>query len=144
MVKLASRVAPLVLLAILAWLAARHAIFTASPTVLGCQLAALALLAWARISFPRGSFAVGPAPTGMTVVRRGPYRLVRHPMYAGALLFFWASALGHFSALTLVLAGVVTAVAAARIAVEERMLRARYPEYAGYARATKMLVPFLL
>jgi protein-S-isoprenylcysteine O-methyltransferase Ste14 len=34
-------------------------------------------------------------------------------------------------------------VIALRIPVEERLVRARYPEYDGYARATKRLVPFL-
>jgi len=144
MLKLVARLAPLVIVAVLAWLAFGHAILPASPVVMACQIGALGLIVWARISFPQGSFAVGAAPSGATVIRHGPYRLIRHPMYAGALLFFWASALGHLTVLTFVLAAAATAVAAARIAVEEPMLRARYPDYDAYARATKMLVPFLL
>jgi protein-S-isoprenylcysteine O-methyltransferase Ste14 len=30
-----------------------------------------------------------------------------------------------------------------RVVVEERLLRARYPEYADYARSTKALVPYV-
>ena len=39
---------------------------------------------------------------------------------------------------------IVTVVVVLRVIVEERLLRARYPDYSGYARSTKALVPFVV
>jgi protein-S-isoprenylcysteine O-methyltransferase Ste14 len=78
------------------------------------------------------------------VIRRGPYRLIRHPMYAAALVLIWATVLSHPSLLCLLVGAAVTVVVMPRILDEERRLRDRYPKYADYARSTKALVPFVL
>jgi protein-S-isoprenylcysteine O-methyltransferase len=83
-------------------------------------------------------------PAAERVLRRGPFRVVRHPMYAGALLVVWSSILGHWSLFTAAIGLVVLATATWRIVVEERLLRAHYPDYADYAASTKRLIPFLL
>lgn len=71
---------------------------------------------------------------GQRVIDTGPYAIVRHPMYAGALLLLIGLPLWLES-----VAGVLAALAPivllmVRIAVEERVLRAALPEYADYAR----------
>ena len=80
---------------------------------------------------------------GPSLIRRGPYRFIRHPMYSAALLLIWASIAGHLSLLTIGIGVVVTAVAVARVSAEERLLRAQYPDYPGYAQTTKALIPFV-
>ncbi len=62
-------------------------------------------------------------------------------MYAAALLFIGAAVVSHVSILTLAIGIVAAAVVHTRVVVEERLLRARYPEYDDYARSTKALVP---
>jgi protein-S-isoprenylcysteine O-methyltransferase Ste14 len=111
--------------------------------VIAIQVAAAALSLWARRSFQPGEFRVTAGPVSSTVMRRGPYRFLRHPMYSAVLVFIWAGVLSHLSKWTLAAGVVVTAVAITRVFVEERMLRARYPEYSGYAATTKALVPFV-
>jgi protein-S-isoprenylcysteine O-methyltransferase Ste14 len=79
------------------------------------------------------------------VITAGPYRVVRHPSYAGLLLTFlglglvggnWWSFAGLFVPL---LAGLVY-----RIVVEERALTATLGDrYADYARTHKRLVPYI-
>ncbi|HEU4989291.1 MAG TPA: methyltransferase, partial [Gemmatimonadaceae bacterium] len=92
-------------------------------------------------SFPARTFRVGPAPAGEGLMRRGPYRVVRHPMYAAALLFFWAAIADRPSAVTLAIGVGLTALVLVRVRDEDGLLRARFPEYAEYARTTKALVP---
>ena len=77
-----------------------------------------------------------------TVIDSGPYRFVRHPMYAGALLLLIATppALGSWAAL-----GASAALCAAivvRLIEEERYLRANLSGYEAYAaRVPYRLVP---
>jgi protein-S-isoprenylcysteine O-methyltransferase Ste14 len=118
-------------------------LFSLSPVVITLQVAAVALNVWARRSFASGTFRVSAAPAGESIIRRGPYRVIRHPMYAAALLFVWAGIASHASVFTLVVGGMVTGIAVARVRAEERLLRAKYPDYEAYARTTQALVPFV-
>lgn len=114
-----------------------------SPFVIAAQAAAVGLNLWARRSFQKGTFRVTAVPSSSSIIRSGPYRFIRHPMYSAALLFVWAGVVSHLSVLTLAIGGAVTVVAIARIIAEERLLTAQYPEYHGYAQSTKALVPYL-
>jgi len=79
---------------------------------------------------------------GQRVASSGPYRLVRHPMYADTLYFFWAIPLllGSWWA---VLPGLLTlALLVIRTALEDRTLLAELPGYAAYAaRVRYRLIP---
>jgi protein-S-isoprenylcysteine O-methyltransferase Ste14 len=79
-----------------------------------------------------------------TVVSTGPYRYVRHPMYAGFVLFLIGTALllGSWYGLfgTLLLIGLV----ARRAVLEERALRQELAGYQEYMERTKCrIVPYL-
>ncbi|MEZ5417095.1 MAG: methyltransferase [Vicinamibacterales bacterium] len=124
-------------------LAATGNLFSGAPLVIAAQLAAVALNLWARASFSKGAFRVGAAPAGTSLMRGGPYRLVRHPMYAAVLLFTWAGVAAHASPATVAVALAVTAVAVARVVAEERLLVAQFPDYSAYAGTTKALIPFV-
>jgi protein-S-isoprenylcysteine O-methyltransferase Ste14 len=125
-------------------LAATRNLFVASPYVIAAQTMAVALSVWARRSFPKSTFRVVAVPGAPSIIRRGPYRFIRHPMYAAALLFIWAAVLSHTSLLNLGIGLAVTVVVVLRVVVEERLLRKRYPEYGRYARSTKALIPFIV
>ncbi len=111
--------------------------------VIVLQLAAVALMVWARLTFGRRSFHATASPTRGGIVRTGPYRWLRHPIYTAATLFGWACWLGHPSWFSASMAGLMTAGAVLRMLVEESLLVAQYPEYADYARTTRRMVPFL-
>jgi protein-S-isoprenylcysteine O-methyltransferase Ste14 len=144
MLTVISRVALIFVIAALIVLAATGNLLSAAPLVIGLQLLAVALAIWARRSFPAAAFRVSSGPAADAVIRRGPYRLIRHPMYSAALLVVWAGVLAHIAVWPVALGLVLTVVVAIRIAVEERGLRARYADYASYMRNTKALVPYLL
>ena len=82
--------------------------------------------------------------TGQRVVSTGPYRLVRHPMYAGASLLIVATpvALGSLVALPLVLPPL--GVLVARVLDEERLLIGELPGYSEYCHQVRYrLVPLI-
>lgn len=78
-----------------------------------------------------------------TLVRRGPYRVVRHPIYSGLLLAITGSALATGRGLLVaVVAGGAYFIMCVR--VEEADMAAAFPdEYPEYARHTKRLIPFV-
>jgi protein-S-isoprenylcysteine O-methyltransferase Ste14 len=79
---------------------------------------------------------------GQRVVSSGPYRYVRHPMYASMFVFFPATALLLGSWWGLLLCAVLLGLLVWRIPLEERMLEnglAGYGEYEG--RVKYRLIP---
>ena len=79
---------------------------------------------------------------GHAVVNQGPYRIVRHPAYAGALVACLAMPVLLGSLWALVPAAMAVAGVVVRTALEDRTLREELPGYAEYARQTRYrLVP---
>ena len=70
---------------------------------------------------------------GQTVITTGPYRLVRHPLYAGALLYIAGTSLLLGSWWGLVAVPVLAVLFALRIRIEEKALRAGLEGYDDYA-----------
>ena len=66
------------------------------------------------------------------VVRTGPYRHVRHPMYAGFVLFAAGTALLLGSLYGALVGAVLVAIIARRAVLEERLLRDKLPGYDAY------------
>jgi protein-S-isoprenylcysteine O-methyltransferase Ste14 len=115
-----------------------------SAAGLAVQGLALALMIWARFTFGRRSFHAGANPTEGGLVTRGPYRYLRHPIYAAVIYFVWAGVLSNISPISAGLAALVTLGMGVRMVLEERLLVAKYPEYAEYAASTKRVIPFVV
>ena len=82
------------------------------------------------------------AERGHRVVSSGPYAWVRHPMYAGAILYFLGTALLLGSWYAFAIGIVLIVIIALRAVWEEETLRAELPGYADYASRVKYrLVP---
>lgn len=108
------------------------------------QIGAVGLMIWARVTFGKRSFHLSGDPTEGKLVTSGPYRYLRHPIYAAVLYFLWAGVLTHLSLESVLIGLGGIAGVGMRVYVEERLLRERYPEYKEYADHTKRFIPFLL
>ncbi len=92
-------------------------------------------------SYTRATIEVS---VGQKVITSGPYRVVRHPMYAGAgvLLIFTPIALGSWVAVPLAI--MIILVISARLLDEERFLTANLSGYEQYRRQVRYrLIPFI-
>jgi protein-S-isoprenylcysteine O-methyltransferase Ste14 len=79
-----------------------------------------------------------------SVVTTGPYRIVRHPMYAAAILYFLGVPLLLGSRWALLPIPLFVAAFAVRAVHEERVLRNALPGYDAYAANVRFrLIPFV-
>jgi protein-S-isoprenylcysteine O-methyltransferase Ste14 len=79
---------------------------------------------------------------GQEVITSGPYRIVRHPSYAGAVLASLAFPVMLDAVWSLVPAMITAVATIVRTALEDQMLREELQGYQAYARETRYrLVP---
>ena len=127
---------------LLGLLATRN-LFSSSPLVISLQVVAVLLFLWARVTFGRRSYHVVADPTEGGIVTGGPYRYIRHPIYAAFCLFTWAGIGAHWSWSSGLCGGLILGSAVMRIFCEEALVQARYPEYARYKATTWRMIPYV-
>lgn len=84
-------------------------------------------------------YLVGRPYTGLKFNTPGLYRFVRHPLYVGWLMVFWAAP--TMTAAHLVFAIATTGYIFIAIQLEERDLIQLHTEYAEYRRRVPMIIP---
>ncbi|HKT60635.1 MAG TPA: isoprenylcysteine carboxylmethyltransferase family protein [Gemmatimonadales bacterium] len=112
---------------------------------LGTLMLALGLgfAVWARRHLGRNWSAHVVVKEDHALIRTGPYRYVRHPIYTGILfaMLGMALAIGEWRALVGFVAMVLSF--AIKSQHEEGRMRETFPEYADYARRTAALIPLV-
>ena len=108
-------------------------------------VAGLAFCIWARATLGRNWSGTITLKEGHELIERGPYRLVRHPIYTGLITMFLATVvvLGH-------LAGIIGAVLVfvsfwIKLGEEEKVMLKQFPDqYSAYQQRVKRIIPFVL
>ncbi len=111
----------------------------------GLLVGGLALRAWSMAILGRSYSRELQVTDRQVLVVAGPYRVIRHPGYAGSLLVWIGFALGAGSWAASILSGIVLGAAYVyRVTAEERMLAAKFGvAYETYQRQTWRLIPGL-
>jgi protein-S-isoprenylcysteine O-methyltransferase Ste14 len=114
------------------------------PPMLFLLAVAVVLGVW-TLGYNRwGNFNIRPElRRGARLVTGGPYRHIRHPMYASVLLGVGALVVADSRPWRIALLAALLVVLMLKAAREEEYLRAAFPEYAAYASRTWRLVPFV-
>lgn len=106
--------------------------------------AGLGFSIWARRHLGANWSARITLKKGHVLVRTGPYRWVRHPIYTGLLLAIFGTALARNDWCPLLGFVIVTASFIRKLSVEERwMLGAFEDEYRDYKARVPALIPFV-
>ena len=116
----------------------------AGPAGIAVEAAGLGLRAWSMLTLGDSYTRTLRAETDQTVIDSGPYRLVRHPGYAGSLLMWTGFALTSRSVPVIAAVGALLGTAyRRRIDAEEALLSRELPGYAAYCGRTRRLIPFV-
>jgi protein-S-isoprenylcysteine O-methyltransferase Ste14 len=105
--------------------------------------AGLGFAAWARVHLGGNWSSHVVVKQDHALIRSGPYRLVRHPIYSGLLLALAGTALGigewrGLVALVFAFIGILF-----RVRAEEARMDDAFPDYAGYRRDSWALIPLV-
>lgn len=98
---------------------------------------------WGMITLGRNLTPFPKPIEGGELVTRGPYRLVRHPIYAGLIFGTLGWALFRANLLGLALALLLFIFFDLKSRREEQWLREAYAGYADYQKRVKKLVPWV-
>ena len=105
--------------------------------------AGLGFAVWARRHLGRNWSASVVVKEDHALIRSGPYRRVRHPIYTGMLLALLGTAvtIGAWRGLLAMPLAILSFVVKSR--AEERRMRETFPEYEQYQRESAALIPFV-
>lgn len=115
--------------------------------LIGLTLAALgaAVALWSRVLLGKNWSIAVQQKEDHELIKRGPYRVVRHPIYSGLLLLFTGHALivGDYRAILAVI--IVFVSFWFKLKKEEDVLTKVFGDrYTQYKKETKAIVPFIL
>ncbi len=104
----------------------------------------LAVAIWARFYLGKNWSGAVTIKVGHELIRRGPYRWVRHPIYSGLLLALLGTALRRGRVVDLFAVPLFALGFWIKIRQEERFMRKTFGEqYTEYGQSTGALVPRL-
>jgi protein-S-isoprenylcysteine O-methyltransferase Ste14 len=111
---------------------------------LATTLAGVAFAIWARVTLGANWSGVITVKEGHTLVRRGPYRIVRHPIYTGLLVAVAGTALTYGLIRGILALPIVAFGLWLKTLTEERFMVQQFGEqYLCYKHEVRALVPFL-
>jgi len=120
---------------------------TALSQTVGAAICVLGLIftVWARQTLAGNWSSNVTFKQDHELIRKGPYRIVRHPIYTGLLVMFLGTAIHIGQVRGGVSLLVVTIGFWIKLSQEERLLLRHFPDaYPAYQREVKALVPFII
>ena len=125
-----------------------HRFVPGSPLVTNTGLlltcAGILFAAWARITLGRNWSASVTVKQDHALIRRGPYSIVRHPIYSGLLLAMLGTALVIGQVRCLLATAILFVAWSIKLRIEETFMLQQFgPEYAQYQREVKGLIPLV-
>jgi protein-S-isoprenylcysteine O-methyltransferase Ste14 len=127
----------------LIFLLEKNYILSKNPVTIVIQIFSVILMIWARVTFGFRSFHATANTTKGKLVTTGPYRWLRHPIYAAVIYFGWACFIAFPKIETLIAVIFISGGLFIRILLEEKALNKTYAEYVEYSKRAKRLIPFV-
>jgi protein-S-isoprenylcysteine O-methyltransferase Ste14 len=108
-------------------------------------IAGLAFSVWARVYLGSNWSPIAMLKKGQTLVRTGPYGVVRHPIYLGLIIAIIGTALVYGGYRVIISIVCVFLFAWVRIIEEEKLMSNRFGEdYTKYKKEVKAIIPGII
>jgi protein-S-isoprenylcysteine O-methyltransferase Ste14 len=108
-------------------------------------VAGLAFAFWARFTIGRNWSGTITLKKDHQLIRSGPYRLVRHPIYTGLLAMLLGTQLVFGRVAGFLSVGLAFLSFWIKLRDEEELMLKQFPqEYRAYQQQTKQIIPYLL
>jgi protein-S-isoprenylcysteine O-methyltransferase Ste14 len=114
---------------------------TPEGVVLAGEAVSVAAYIWLLVSVVALGRCFGVLPEARGLVRRGPYRVARHPVYLGEIGVLLGLAIASPTLKNAAALAAVIVAQSVRMRLEERALTDAFPDYASYAACTPRLLP---
>lgn len=114
----------------------------AAAQLVAGETLALAGVVWVLVSVLALGRCFGVLPEARGLVTRGPYRVVRHPVYLGELAACAGLMVAALSPFNVACFAVLCISQRMRMQMEERALGREFPEYRAYAVRTPRVLPW--
>jgi len=141
--KYGSLVAFAITIAGMVFLFKNHLIVSDNIIASGIQILSVLLMIWARIIFGFKSFHASANTYKKKLVTKGPYKWLRHPIYAAVIYFFLACIISYPTIKTIIAVTVIVASTIVRMLLEEKSLFENFADYKAYYTQTKRFIPFV-
>jgi protein-S-isoprenylcysteine O-methyltransferase Ste14 len=107
-------------------------------------VAGVAFAIWARVTLGRNWSGWVTVKQDHTLIRSGPYGLVRHPIYTGLTFAVIGTAIFDGEIRSVILIVVIFSILIHKIKIEERFMTEQFgSEYTSYRQKTNALLPFV-
>jgi protein-S-isoprenylcysteine O-methyltransferase Ste14 len=112
-----------------------------SDVAIGGLVVATVAAVWTIVSVTALGRCFGLLPEARGLVTRGPYGIVRHPVYLGEITAIGGLTIAAPTARNVVVLAMFVGAQTIRMRFEEDALRDAYPEYERYRQTTPRLLP---
>jgi protein-S-isoprenylcysteine O-methyltransferase Ste14 len=111
---------------------------------LAVEIIGIAIGFWAVIAMNESKIHIAPKPrSGSVLIQKGPYKLIRHPMYLAIIVTFIPILISHFSFLRLAIMAVLTINLFVKLNFEETLLKKHFVDYEEYTKKSKKIIPYI-
>lgn len=115
-----------------------------SLILLVLEVSAVLLGAWAIVVMRFSNLTVMPEPKSTSkLLKRGPYAIIRHPMYTSILLICLCLLIDQFSFLRLAVFLLLVVNQVIKLNYEESLLLQQFDDYKNYRKSTWKIIPFV-
>lgn len=116
-----------------------HDASTLIPVISG-----MIILLWAVWEMKKSKLQIFPdVERDATLIKTGPYKLIRHPMYTGVILLCLGLLISNITIGGIFFFIILLIDLVAKLHYEEKLLIKHFAEYTNYRKKTKKLIPYI-
>ena len=122
-----------------------HTKISGTGFILVLQIIGISISIWSVFIMRIGRFNIQPeVKTQAKLITKGPYKLIRNPMYSGLLLVFGAGLFESFQLIEVSVYVILAAVLLIKIMLEEKYLLLKFgARYSDYKKTSFRLLPYI-